>query len=311
VLAWCLIHSEEFRQRFLKLADVIISAPQVHTQFSLAPTVADQAGAGTSQGFCDLVIFPKDSEGMALFVELKVWHQFRQNQLTDYLTAAKRIYPRVQPKIITITPFLDRPKGSQRHITWSKIATALQNTTVQSEQDLVQLQFTRFLQLRGMSKAVVIDKLDSEVLSHLRAAAAKFEQFNRLFDLFRLNEKLNAIFRREAGKPKVDFDHAERAWFGIYTYRFPWYYAGIGLMPEGVAVMWVEVGVRGDRLEAPKNLPDSLKEAFAQATNLGAPYFGGEYTFCFCSTDRQHLQWSATKNVGVVCNNNSRSESIC
>lgn len=281
VLAWCLIHSEEFRQRFLKLADVVITAPQIHTQRSLKPTVADHAGAATSHGLCDLVVFPESTQGAALFVEVKVWSRFRPNQLADYFLAAKRLYSTLEPKIVTITPFSDCPEGSQRHITWSQVGSALENERAEAKDGRVQSEFARFLKSRGVSKEIAVDKLDSEVLSRLRAAAAKFEQFNRLFALFRLNEKLNAIFRREAEKPKVDFDHAERAWFGIYTSRFPWYYAGMGLMPEGVAVMWVEVGVRGDRLEAAKNLPDSLKEAFARAVNLGRRISGENPHFAF------------------------------
>jgi hypothetical protein len=207
---------------------------------------------------------------VGLFVELKVWSSFREGQLSDYREAAKIKMRALEPRIVTVTPFLDRPRDSDCHVTWSEVFDDLERTARRDEA-IVFSQFAAFLKSRGMSKPVKIDKIDAAAVDQLRLAAAKLEQFNRLFELFRFNERLNAIFRREAEKPKIHFDQAGRAWFGIYTYGLPWYYAGISIMPKGAAAMWAYVAVRGDRLEAAKNLPDSLKEAFTQGAAYATP----------------------------------------
>ena len=81
------------------------------------------------KGFCDLVVVPRNHQGIGLFVELKVWSNFRENQLSNYRRAAKKKMPSLEPRIVTVTPFADPPAGSDRHVTWSEIFEMLKRAT--------------------------------------------------------------------------------------------------------------------------------------------------------------------------------------
>ncbi len=260
VLAWCLLKSKGFRQSFLKCFGVVgMDGAEIHTQF---PVEIPKAG----RGFCDLVVVPRNHQGIGLFVELKVWSNFRENQLSDYRRAAKKKMPSLEPRIVTVTPFADPPAGSDRHVTWSEIFEMLKRAT--GGDDVIELsEFADFLKLRGMSKPVVIDPIDARAVAQWRAVAAKVEQLNELFALLAFDKRVKRIFGGELDKPKFEYDEGTggRAWLGVYASKGGvWFYAGIGALQGGEAVMLVDVAVSGDRLAAIKRL-GSLQKEFAQA----------------------------------------------
>jgi hypothetical protein len=215
--------------------------------------------------FCDLVVLPANLRGTGLFVELKVWSDFQPSQLLDYRVAAKRMMPSLEPHIVTVTPFLDRPPDSDYHITWSDIFEDLK-LIGESDNGVVFSEFAGFLKLRGMSKPVKVDKLDAVVVKQLRAAAGRIQQFNELFWLLASDKRLKGIFaERDLDRPKFEYDDVGRARLCVFNNTVPWYYAGIWALPSGDAVMLVELALEGDKLASVKRLRPSLQKEFEQA----------------------------------------------
>jgi len=90
---------------------------------------------------------------------------------------------------------------------------------------------------------------DARAVAQWRAVAAKVEQFNGLFALLAFDKRVKRIFGGELDKPKFEYDEGRggRAWLGVYASKgVVWYYAGIGALQGGEAVMLVDVAVSGD-----------------------------------------------------------------
>lgn len=311
ILAWCIIRSDEFRRGFLGLFGFNSSVPiDVHTQVSLPTVGKDVAWNRMACGVCDLVIESRDEPKVALFVEIKAWSAFRPLQLRDYREAAARHpkYGKYKRRVVTITPYGDEPESSEHHVTWSQIVAELKQCAAACEGTSVLSQFATFLQSHGMDKPVAVDAFDSKVIGRWAEISKRIDQFSRLFESSMV---LRKIFGRELDKPKVDYDDDGRSWLGVYTRgSLPWYYAGIGLIPEDEAIMWIEVVVQGDRRACRRSLPASLKESFGNVerykrpndtwSNLGKMDSDGNTSFAFAQAIDAEYDAQPQKMLGWI-----------
>ena len=261
-----MLASPTFLQGFLRRLNFPDEPCDIHTQYSYA--LEDEEEIPKNKGWFDLLITSKDSSTFAVIIEVKVWSGFGWKQPEKYKEAKTTRFQQFKhTSLVSITPFPDRHQLFDDHIQWGKIAELLENTPDEQGIQLMLRQFAVYLKDRGLGM-VTLDLINPDDLNDWNRFAAVQAQWINLFAQFGMDEDLKKLFKRAARHPRPEVDEKRhRSWLGIYSPESDQtYYAGLGIMENAQAVLWVEVVVKGNHLNTMNRLPVVLQEPLKTAT---------------------------------------------
>ncbi|SRR6266496_348306 len=287
-LAWCLLSSEKFAGKFLRLLrDRLQEAGKlgpnlqafadqfdVWTQLSFTADPNDEEAdeeTGASPGRFDLVIQPQTGESFIIVIESKVhFDPSIDSQIQNYERALKK-HPKFrhysERYVFSLTPWTPDASANCTRLTWQNVHQLVDDEIPPSENPVLR-QFAEFLKSRNLSKLTLM-KLNARQLEQLQQITPFFHDARGLLGRFQNEPKLRSIFKSHSEWPVIDYESTTNTtWYGIYTgNRNPWVWASFWLKPAEI-VLYVEFRVDGDRRAWTKEFRTDLAEAAADAARF-------------------------------------------
>jgi hypothetical protein len=249
-LAWCIIHSLEFRKLLLDRINIKLSSNarptldlsdecssvRVDTQFPFHGEEDEETEVARAARF-DLLLRSSADNAFAMVIEVKVNLDGGLEEQLDYyrsVVTKGKIWTEYNERyVMSLTPSTQSPKNSDAHLSWDEVQSIINGM---KERNLVHSQFSEFLQLRHLGN-IKLMKTTPHLSESFEQTAQYFAGYNSIFERFIDQENLKTLFGpRNVKVPLLEYypDEANR-WFAKLSFYsvsneaggLPFYYAGV------------------------------------------------------------------------------------